>query len=129
MENPTYTDILRAFDKLSRVVTNQDNLLIFYAGHGFYDERTELGYWLPADAEVEYTANWIYNDVMVANLKRMQSKHTLLISDACFSGCIFKTRAFMTDAPTAYKKKYELTSRKAITSGVLKTVPNKSTFF
>lgn len=129
MENPTRTEILRVFDGLSDAITDQDNLLIFYAGHGFYDEKTELGYWLPSDAEAKFTANWIYNDVLVANLKRIQSKHTLLISDACFSGSIFKTRSFMAEAPTAYKKKYELSSRKAITSGVLKTVPNKSVFF
>jgi len=129
MKNPTRTDILRVFDMLSATITERDNLLIFYAGHGFYDEKTELGYWLPADAESDFTANWIYNDVLVANLKRIQSKHTLLVSDACFSGSIFKTRALIKDAPTAFKKKYELASRKAITSGILKTVPNKSVFF
>jgi len=129
MKNPTRKEILRVFDGLSNSITREDNLLIFYAGHGFYDEKTELGYWLPADAEADYTANWIYNDVLVANLKRIQSKHTLLVSDACFSGSIFKTRALIKDAPTAFQKKYELTSRKAITSGVLKTVPNKSVFF
>ena len=128
LKNPTRTQILRAFDHLSSTVTKKDNLLIFYAGHGYYDEKTELGYWLPVDAEANYTANWIYNDVLVANLKRIQSKHTLLISDACFSGSIFKTRSLVKDAPLAYQKKYELVSRKAITSGVLKTVPNKSIF-
>lgn len=129
LTNPTRTEILRAFDGLSKTITPKDNLLIFYAGHGFYDEDTELGYWLPADAEKEFTANWIYNDVLVANVKRIKSKHTLLISDACFSGSIFKTRSLQDDAPRAFKKKYELKSRKAITSGILKTVPNKSIFF
>lgn len=129
MKNPTRKEILRVFDWLSNVITDKDNLLIFYAGHGFYDERAELGYWLPADAEASFTAYWIYNDVLVANLKRIQSKHTLLVSDACFSGSIFKSRALINDAPTAFKKKYALKSRKAITSGVLKTVPNKSVFF
>lgn len=129
LKNPSRGSILRYFDWLSRTATKKDNVLIFYAGHGFYDEKTELGYWLPADAEAEYTANWIYNDVLVANLKRIQSKHTLLVSDACFGGSIFKTRALNQDAPSAFKKKYDLPSRKAITSGVLKTVPNKSVFF
>jgi tetratricopeptide (TPR) repeat protein len=129
LENADRLQIMRAFDKLSATLTKNDNLLIFYAGHGFYDEETELGYWLPSDAEKEFTANWIYNDVLVANLRRIRSKHTLLISDACFSGSIFKTRALLQDAPAAYQKKYELSSRKAITSGVLKTVPNKSVFF
>jgi tetratricopeptide (TPR) repeat protein len=129
LKNPNRSSIQRAFDYLSKVVTDNDNLLIFYAGHGLYDEATELGYWLPADAEKEYTSNWIYNDVLVANLKRIRSRHTLLISDACFSGSIFKTRSAMDEAPMAYQKKYELKSRKAITSGVLQTVPNKSVFF
>lgn len=35
----------------------------------------------------------------------------------------------MDEAPMAYQKKYELKSRKAITSGVLQTVPNQSVFF
>lgn len=129
MLNPNRADILKTFDRLSKIITEKDNLLIFFAGHGYYNEETELGYWLPADAEADYTANWIYNDVLVANLKRIRSKHTLLISDACFSGSIFRTRTLPINAPMAYKKKYDLCSRKAITSGVLKTVPNKSVFF
>ena len=129
LKNPNRSTIQRSFDDLSKKVTDNDNLLIFYAGHGHYDELTELGYWLPADAEKEYTSNWIYNDVLVANLKRIRSRHTLLISDACFSGSIFKTRSAMDEAPMAYQKKYELKSRKAITSGVLQTVPNQSVFF
>jgi len=127
--NPGRAAIQRAFDDLSKIITDKDNLLIFYAGHGHYDEETELGYWFPADAEKDYTTNWIYNDVLVANLRRIRSRHTLLISDACFSGSIFKTRSGLDEAPEAYQKKYELKSRKAITSGVLQTVPNKSVFF
>jgi tetratricopeptide (TPR) repeat protein len=127
--NSNRAAIQRAFDDLSKTVTDKDNLLIFYAGHGHYDEETELGYWFPADAERDYTTNWIYNDVLVANLRRIHSRHTLLISDACFSGSIFKTRSAIEEAPEAYQKKYELKSRKAMTSGVLQTVPNKSVFF
>jgi hypothetical protein len=129
MLNPTRVDIMKTFDRLSAIITEKDNLLIFFAGHGYYDPETELGYWLPADAEADFTANWIYNDVLVANLKRIHSKHTLLISDACFSGSIFKSRSLQFGAPEAYKKKYDLASRKAITSGVLTSVPNKSVFF
>ena len=36
----------------------EDTVIIFYAGHGYYDEDTELGYWLPADAEKEFTAGY-----------------------------------------------------------------------
>lgn len=129
LKNSTYKQIIRAFDDFSKMISSEDNLLIFYAGHGYYDEKQGIGYWLPTDAEYGYTDAWLYNSVLVDNIKKIGSKHTLLISDACFSGSIFKTRALPKDSDVAYQKKYELKSRKAITSGTLKTVPNKSVFF
>lgn len=125
--SPTENQIIKEFSKLKRKVTNKDNLLVFYAGHGIYDEKTQVGSWLPSDADMEYELNLISNSQVVDYLKGIESKHTLLISDACFSGSIFKTREFKA-APKSVQKKYELTSRKAITSGTLKTVPNKSVF-
>jgi hypothetical protein len=129
LKDPTYKQIIRTFDDLSKMIVETDNLLIFYAGHGYYDDKKEIGYWLPSDAEMGYTDAWLYNSVLVDNIKKINSKHTLLISDACFSGSIFKTRALPKIADQAYQKKYELKSRNAITSGILKTVPNKSIFF
>ena len=126
-DSPKANDIIREFSKLKKQVTNKDNLLIFYAGHGIYDEINEIGSWLPSDADMEYELNLISNTQVVDYLKSIRSKHTLLISDACFSGSIFKSRSF-TKAPKSVQKKYELPSRKAITSGTLKTVPNKSIF-
>ena len=75
----------------------------------------------------EYGLNMISNSTIKDYIKGINSKHTLLISDACFSGSIFKTRSYNT-APKSITKKFELPSRKAITSGTLKTVPNKSVF-
>jgi len=126
-KSPKANDIIKEFSKLKKKVTNKDNLLVFYAGHGVYDEVSQIGHWLPSDADMEYELNLISNSQVVDFLKGIQSKHTLLVSDACFSGSIFKTRSFE-KSPKSIQKKYELTSRKAITSGTLKTVPNKSMF-
>ena len=61
-------------------------------------------------------------------LGALKTQHTLLIADACFSGGIFKTRdAFSTTY--AFEKLYQMHSRKAITSGYLSVVPDKSVFF
>ena len=125
--SPKANDIIKEFSKLKKKITSKDNLLVFYAGHGVYDEVSQVGHWLPSDADMEYELNLISNSQVVDFLKSIQSKHTLLISDACFSGSIFKTRSFE-KSPKSIQKKYELTSRKAITSGTLKTVPNKSMF-
>jgi WD40 repeat protein len=131
LKNPTRRDILVAMDNLSKSITEEDNLLIFYAGHGYYERENDIGYWLPSDAEQNFTANWIYNNNLVDLIKKIRSRHTLLISDACFSGSIFRGRdaTFMQDASKAYLNLYALKSRKAMTSGNLKTVPNKSMFF
>ena len=29
---------------------SNDNVLIYYAGHGFMDEETQKGFWVPVDA-------------------------------------------------------------------------------
>lgn len=126
-KSPKANDIIKEFSLLKKKVTNKDNLLVFYAGHGVYDEGTQVGHWLPSDADMQYELNLISNSQVVDFLKAVPSKHTLLISDACFSGSIFKTRSFE-KSPQSIQKKFELTSRKAITSGTLKTVPNKSMF-
>jgi hypothetical protein len=129
LKSPTRRELVIALDEMSKKVTPEDNVLIFYAGHGHYEDDNDIGYWLPKDAEVSNSANWLYNDQLVAAMRKIKSLHTLLISDACFSGSIFKNRSIsLTGANDVIKKKYQLPSRKAITSGTLKTVPNKSVF-
>lgn len=128
LENPTFAQMIDAVDHLSEEITPNDNLLIFYAGHGYWDDDKGLGYWLPADAQKKSTAKWFRNSTLSDYIGSIESKHTLLIADACFSGSIFKTRKAFNDANMAINKLYELPSRKAMTSGTLKEVPDKSVF-
>lgn len=128
LKNPTNEDIYIAFDKLSSEITPDDFLLIFYAGHGYFDEKKNIGYWLPADAKKANTALWFRNSALVENLGAIDSKHTLLIADACFSGGIFKTRAAFNNADVNISDMLKRPSRKAMTSGALTTVPDKSIF-
>lgn len=122
-------EIVAALDHLSSVVTPEDNVLIFYAGHGTWDERANVGYWLPADAYQNTTANWFRNSTLVDYLKTIHSRHTLLITDACFAGAIFNTtRAGFASEDKAYEILYELPSRKAMTSGTVTEVPDRSSF-
>ena len=55
--NGTRFDILNALDQLRAKLTAQDNLMIYYAGHGFYDQKAGRGYWLPVDAHPNTAAN------------------------------------------------------------------------
>ncbi|MDX2063569.1 MAG: caspase family protein [Bacteroidia bacterium] len=128
IKNPTRAELVQRFEDLAARVQSTDNLLVFYAGHGVWDETMGQGFWLPADAEDGNRANWFPNNQLKDYIASIQSKHTLLITDACFSGGIFKTRAFGEDASPAIEEMYKLKSRKAMTSGALKPVPDKSVF-
>ena len=128
VKDATRADIIRSLDKLATSVTPEDNLLIFYAGHGWWDDAANNGYWLPSDADENEKTNWFRNSTLVDYLKEIETKHTLLITDACFGGSIFKTRSAFGSKERAYEKLYELPSRKAMTSGNLSEVPDRSSF-
>jgi hypothetical protein len=102
--------------------------LIFYAGHGYWDREKETGFWLPSDAERFSSVNWIRNSTIQDFVDDINTNHTLLISDACFAGSIFKSRGAFQDASMGINRLYSLTSRKAMTSGTLQEVPDRSVF-
>ncbi len=130
--NPKREDILISLENLSNLITPDDNLLIFYAGHGTWDEKIKTGYWLPADAKLNITSNWFRNSTLRDYVTGIESKHTLVIADACFSGAIFKSRSISVAESAANENSatrlHNLPSRKAMTSGTMTTVPDKSVF-
>jgi hypothetical protein len=128
LENPTRADIIDALDNLRKTMTPNDNLLLFYAGHGLWEEEGEIGYWIPSDGTRRSTAGYFRNSTLTDMIGAIKSKHTLLLADACFSGAIFKSRRAFFDADVAVNKLYELPSRKAMTSGTLTEVPDRSAF-
>ena len=128
LKNPTRGEIIMTLDKFKNKLTDRDNLLIFYAGHGYWDEKGKVGYWFPSDAMKSNSVNWYSNSSLRDDVGSIQTKHTILIADACFSGAIFKSRSAFTETPRGIEKLYELPSRKAITSGILQEVPDESMF-
>lgn len=108
----TEKNILTGFRKLVGEITEEDNLVIYFSGHGHYDEVTKTGYWIPVDAhqgeENEY--EFINTAIIVDRLKNINSLHTFLIVDACFSGTLV-TQIRATPRSERYK------SRRVFTSG------------
>ncbi|WKV11433.1 caspase family protein [Marivirga harenae] len=128
LKNASRSTIIEALDQLSNSITDRDQLLIFYAGHGIWDQKLNQGYWLPTNASSKNKAEWISNSTIRDYIGGINTKHTLLITDACFSGGIFKERDVQFNNGRAILEMYKLSSRKAITSGTLKTVPDESVF-
>lgn len=131
LENADRESIFSTMFQLRSLLNKDDNLLIFYAGHGYWDEDVGQGYWWPVDARPNNPSNWLSNSDLREQIRAINTAHTLLISDACFSGGIFKTRGAeeIRKASTEIQLLYRMPSRRAITSGTMSTEPDKSVFF
>ena len=125
MENPERHEITKQLNLLKNTVKSEDVLLIYYAGHGFLDQKTVEGYWLPADAEKEDDSYWISNNYVINKLKAMNAKNILLVSDSCFSGSLI-TRGIKKKSEinghNIIEKFLNTQSRVTISSGGLKPV-------
>ena len=122
----TRADIISALARKRAQLTENDNLLIYYAGHGILDIDSGEGYWLPVDAERSNPVNWIALTSITAQLRAMSAKHVMVIADSCYSGVL--TRGTEADLKTGAERTAWLTrmnarrSRTALTSGGLEPV-------
>ena len=92
LENATRRDILMALSRLAKRALPNDNILVYYAGHGFIDDDSRRGYWVPVDADGTDQTTFLRNSTIrdELNLIASRAKHTLLISDSCFSGTLLR---------------------------------------
>jgi hypothetical protein len=121
--------ILSALNRYRETLTEKDNLLIYYAGHGELDAANQRGHWLPVDAEAESTANWISNVAITDILNVMSAKHILVVADSCYSGAMTRSSlarlpAGMTDEARVkwFKAMVKTRTRAVLTSGGLEPV-------
>jgi uncharacterized caspase-like protein len=89
--NATRYDMLAALNDMREKLTDKDNLLIYYAGHGELDERNQRGHWLPVDAEPNSTANWISNVAITDVLNSMTVQQLLVVADSCYAGTMTRS--------------------------------------
>ncbi len=121
----TRQEIIRQLEWLARTVTEDDNVFIYYSGHGEFKKEYNKGYWVPVDATEESTYQYVSNNDLQTFLSAIKSKHTLLISDACFSGDIFRGKTIsipFEDTERYYRDVNAKLSRQAITSGGVEPV-------
>ena len=84
-------DIFQAISFYRQKLDNNDNLLVYYAGHGHFDREADKAYWLPIDARREDSANWVSADDITSNVKAIPARHVLIVSDSCYSGTIYRS--------------------------------------
>jgi hypothetical protein len=90
LTNANRFEMLSALNDMREQLREEDNLLIYYAGHGEVDSAKQ-GYWLPVDAQAEQPGSWISNRAVSDILTTMNAKHVLVIADSCYSGTMTRT--------------------------------------
>lgn len=79
-------EILLALYDYRLKLTKNDNLLIYYAGHGWLDEKEDAGYWIPVEAVEGNRVDWISMATLTSSVRALEAKHVLIVADSCFSG-------------------------------------------
>jgi uncharacterized protein len=95
VEDASDVAMLKALNDLNSTLQANDNLLIYYAGHGYRlsqdieNRKTGSGYWLPINADAPpYDTFWVPNEQVTAHLARLPAKRVLLVSDSCYAGLL-----------------------------------------
>lgn len=84
-------NIMRAINELNEKLTDKDNLLIFYAGHGsrIRTGDYEAGYWLPVNAAAPPDDTfWVSNEFVTRHLARLKAKRVIVVADSCYAGLL-----------------------------------------
>lgn len=84
--------MLQALNDLEKVVRPEDNVLIYYAGHGWRIKSGgggELGYWLPVNADPPPNDTlWVPNEQITAHVGRLAARRVLVVADSCYAGLL-----------------------------------------
>lgn len=99
-------------NKFRKRLKENDSFLVYYAGHGEFDQATGKAYWLPVDAKSDEDTDWIIVDTITSNIKRISSKHILIVSDSCYSGTLTRSAVAKLGSDQARHRYLEKMQRK-----------------
>lgn len=88
-EQATSKNILEKLAEIRKKITPNDNLLLYYSGHGYYNAAIEEGFWIPFNAKKGEETQYLANSTLLKYIKAVKARHIFLVADACFSGSLF----------------------------------------
>jgi hypothetical protein len=86
LKDATRKDTLKALNELRKKLTERDQLLIYYAGHGFLEPSIDRGYWIPIEGDLQDNSEWIEFPAITDLLELIPAKQVLVVADSCFAG-------------------------------------------
>jgi hypothetical protein len=93
LRNAGRIEIETALYQISRIAGAQDTVLIFYAGHGIYEQATQGAFWLPVDARAGLPFSYLPAAAITDAILRIEAGSVLVISDSCYSGALLRGEA------------------------------------
>lgn len=106
-------DIVTEMARMAGELGPEDSVAIYYAGHGYLDEDTGKGYWIPADGRADHPGKWVSNEDIARLLTLLPTKQVILVSDSCYSGSLAKEQK-LSGAEVAKSPK-EVLARRTVT--------------
>jgi hypothetical protein len=102
--------MLKTINDLNAVLKPEDNVLIYYAGHGarLKSGALESGYWLPVNADAPPEDRfWVPNEQITGHLGRLGAKRVLVVADSCYSGLLSTDPSYLfLNDKVSYSKEY-----------------------
>jgi len=128
LADATRADIVEALDDYRSRLQAQDNLLIYYAGHGWLDAEADQGFWLPVDAHPDKRTQWVSNDTVRDAMRALKAKHVLVVADSCFSGTLTRgaPAGTLRRSRDYVERMARLKARQVLTSGALEPVSDNA---
>jgi hypothetical protein len=126
----TREDIAKALYEYGQDLTDDDRLLVYYAGHGGSENLPpERAYWQGVDARQNNPGTVMSIMDIGEWIGRIRARHILLVSDSCFSGVITHPTSTIV-APSSdeqsVKIKWKRSARMVLTSGQNEPVVDSS---
>ncbi len=122
-EDATEENIFKELKWLIHNVTKDDNVIIYYSGHGILDKDFDEGFWVSYESKRGDRSSCVPNIMLLRAIRRMNARHIALVSDSCFSGSIFaNTRSVEDDSVLGAERKAALASRWGFSSGMEEVV-------
>lgn len=91
LKDATRAQIETTLFQLSRVLGDADQLLIYYGGHGVFEQVTGTAFWVPADAVAGVPPSYVSASGISEALLRLQAGSVIVISDSCYSGALLRS--------------------------------------
>lgn len=91
LEDANNVTMLQALNDLNGVLKPEDNLLIYYAGHGerLQAAARQAGYWLGVNADPPPNDTfWVPNEQVTLHLGRLPARRVLVVADSCYAGLL-----------------------------------------